>query len=183
VDRLCNEGLFPVEYLNTITSSGLPPHTLALKVGCPVILIRNLAQRKGLCNGTRMIVKVIQQRTIKLQFVNGSRAGQEVWIPRMDHVTAENFLPFIMKRRQFPVKLAFAITINKAQGQSLQTTGLWLPRPVFSHGQLYVALSRSGDPSKTKIFMQQIKGKQGRFQGLEGWYTKNIVWQEVLSDK
>ena len=112
--------------------------------------------------------------------MNGSQAGKEVWITRIDHVTAENFMPFIMNRRQFPLKLAFAMTINKAQGQSLQMTGIWLPHPVFAHGQIYVALSRSGVPKNTKILMKQIAGKQGTFVEYPGWYTKIIVYQEVL---
>ena len=173
-------GTFPVEYLNSISASGLPPHRLSLKVGCPVILIRNLDVSKGLCNGTRLIVKQILSRLLKLELMNGSQAGKEVCITRIDHVTAENFMPFIMNRRQFPLKLAFAMTINKAQGQSLQMTGIWLPHPVFAHGQIYVALSRSGVPKNTKILMKQIAGKQGTFTGYPGWYTKNIVYQEVL---
>ena len=73
------------------------------------------------------------------------------------------------------------MTINKAQGQSLKQVGIYLPCPVFGHGQLYVALSRSGNPSKTKIYMPQITGLQGKFEGKEGYYTKNVVYQEVLS--
>ena len=47
---------FPVEYLHTVTASGLPPHILELKENCPVILLRTLDQQKGLCNGTRLTV-------------------------------------------------------------------------------------------------------------------------------
>ena len=76
-------------------------------------------------------------------------------------LTAEGTLPFILRRRQFPIRLAFAMTINKAQAQSLKHLGLYLPSPVFSHGQLYVALSRSGIPANTKIFLNEVTNKQG----------------------
>ena len=174
-------GLFPTEYLNSINSSGLPPHLLTVKIGSPLLLIRNLNPKQGLCNGTRLVVKEVMNRLLKVEIMNGSHARHIAWIPRIDHLTAENFLPFTMNRRQFPVKLAFAMTINKSQGQTLQHTGLWLPEPVFAHGQLYVALSRSGIPENTKILMLDVKGKQGRFHGHEGWYTKNVVYQEVIT--
>ena len=74
------------------------------------------------------------------------------------------------------IKLAFALTINKAQGQTLQYMGLYLPRPVFSHGQLYVALSRVG--SKERITIMVLGGKA---LGVEGVHTKNVVYREVFT--
>ena len=92
-----------------------------------------------------------------------------------------------MKRRQFPVKLAYAMTINKSQGQSLKKVGILLNSgAVFNHGQLYVALSRAGIRENTKIFIRDIHGVQGKYnanhilQIEEGTYTKNIVYKEVL---
>ena len=112
--------LFPVEYLNSITASGLPPHRLCIKVGSPLILLRNMNQKQGLCNGTRLVTWQVLQRLLKVKIMNGSHAGKETLIPRIEHVTAENLLPlnFTMNpnRRQFPVKLAYAMTTNKLQG-------------------------------------------------------------------
>jgi hypothetical protein len=62
-------------------------------------------------------------------------------------------LPFIFHRLQFPVKLAFALTINKSQGQSLDSVGLDLTSSVFTHGQLYVALSRATSSSKIAVLL------------------------------
>lgn len=76
-------------------------------------------------------------------------------------------MPFQFKRLQFPVRLAFAITINKAQGQSLQQCGVDLETDCFSHGQLYVACSRAGNPKHLHI--HTTNGT-----------AKNIVHSQVL---
>ena len=89
----------------------------------------------------------------------------------------EDAFPFIMTRRQFPVRLAFAMTVNKAQGQTLKKVGVYLNEPVFGHGQLYVAMSRSGDPQSTKLFIKDIENKQGKFSDECGTFvcTNNVV--------
>ncbi|XP_071902732.1 uncharacterized protein [Coffea arabica] len=83
--------------------------------------------------------------------------------------------PFPIKRRQFPVKVAFGVTINKSQGQTLSNVGVYLPEPVFSHGQLYIALSRATSPSRLKILIVNRDN--------DPWnYTKNIVYREVFEN-
>nr|GEW91589.1 DNA helicase [Tanacetum cinerariifolium] len=67
------ELLYPNEYLNTLNFARLPPHRLELKIGAPIILLRNLNLKGGLCNGTRMTViqllsKVIEARIITEQW-------------------------------------------------------------------------------------------------------------------
>ena len=62
-------------------------------------------------------------------------------------------MPFVVKRKQFPVRLCFAMTINKAQGQTIEKLGLYLPTPVFTHGQLYVAVSRVKKKEDLKILI------------------------------
>lgn len=59
--------------------------------------------------------------------------------------------PFRWKRRQFPVRLSFSMTINKGQGQSLGKVGVYLSRDVFPHGQLYVPLSRVGRSNGLRV--------------------------------
>lgn len=83
--------------------------------------------------------------------------------------------PFQMQRKQFLIRLAFGITCNKSQGQSLSACGINLDWPFFSHGQLYVALSRVRNPENMKIL-----AKNSCFDGHEGCYTDNVVFSEVL---
>jgi len=70
---------------------------------------------------------------------------------------ASSRLPFVLSRKQFPVRLSFAITINKSQGQTIPNVGIYLPRHVFRHGQLYVALSRGDSQNSTKVLIKEGK--------------------------
>ncbi|KAL2901227.1 ATP-dependent DNA helicase PIF1 [Bienertia sinuspersici] len=169
------EGMEPTELLNSLNMSGLPNHCLDLKVGAPVILLRNMNQSIGLCNGTRLIIKKLGYRVIEAQVITGPRSGDSVLIPRIDLLPSEKKIDVQLKRRQFPLKLAFSMTINKSQGQTLNTVGIFLPRPVFTHGQLYVAISRVTSPSRLKILMKNKKDVPKNL-------TKNVVYREVLSN-
>lgn len=84
-------------------------------------------------------------------------------------------LPFKLKRKQFPIRLSFAMTINKAQGQTIPNVGIYVPKPVFSHGQLYVALSRGVSRNTTRIL-----AKPNKEVDKSGKSTKNIVYRDVL---
>ena len=107
------------------------------------MLLRNYSPRKGLCNGTRLLVVKIQPRPLVVRIVSGPCRDNVEAIPRICCDSSGNSeLPFVLRRHQFPVQLAWAITINKCQGQTLsERLGIYLPNPIFSHGQLYVALS------------------------------------------
>ena len=72
--------------------------------------------------------------------------------------------------------MAYAMTINKAQGQTLKHVGVFLPEPVFGHGQLYVALSRA--TSRKNLVVLVSNGR--KFQGDDSVYAKNIVYKDVL---
>ena len=115
-----------MEYLNSLNTGGLPPAKLALKIGCPVMLLRNLDVSMGLCNGTRMIVLEVRPRVLMCRIISGDPkfAGNVVFIPRITLTPSADTLPFPLQRHQFPVRLAFAMTINKSQGQSVITVGL-----------------------------------------------------------
>ena len=106
-----------MEFLNSLTPAGLPPHELRLAPGALVILLRNLHQDEGLCNGVRAIVMRCHARVLDVLIVSGTKAGHRVYIPRIALAPKQAELPITLKRRQFPVRLAWAMTIHKAQGQ------------------------------------------------------------------
>ncbi|XP_055910566.1 uncharacterized protein LOC129944932 [Eupeodes corollae] len=154
VDTIINEDEvvnYPTEFLNSLDLPGLPSHYLALKEGAPIIMLRNINQPR-LCNGTRLSVEKQMANLIEATILSGKYRGENVLIPRIPMIPSD--MPFEFKRLQFPVRLAFAITINKAQGQTLNICGLDLEQPVFSHGQLlqdrllsHFGLSRNDDDS------------------------------------
>ena len=143
------------------------------------MLIRNINPKEGLCNGTRLTVTYISNNLVKGLIQNGTHIGREAWIPRITLSTNE-LSPCQFTRRQFPIVLAFAITINKSQGQSLDKIGIYLPKPVFSHGALYVALSRCTNQRNIRLFILPIKGVQCGNIELEEAYTENVVYEEII---
>lgn len=164
---------FPVEYLNSIKVSGIPPHKLVLKEGVVVMLLRNLSQAIGLCNGTRLVVRRCLKHTVVCEIISGSHAHTTHLIPKIEMSPSDSNLPFDLVRVQFPLQLCFAMTINKAQGQSLERVGLYLPEPVFCHGQLYVAISRVTSPAGLVIFIEKEEGGTTTI-------TDNVVYEEVF---
>lgn len=95
-----------------------------------------------------------------------SGSGKSVLIPRIPTIPTD--IPFKYKRLQFPIKLCYAITINKCQGQTLNVSGIDLREKVFSHGQLYVAISRIGNP-------------KNQYCLIPSKFTRNVVYKEILT--
>lgn len=169
-----NDEALTHDFLNSITVSGLPKHSLRLKVGCPMMLLRNTDPTEGLMNGTRLQITQLLEFMVEARVITGEHVGDIVLIPRLLITPSDTRLPFKMRRRQLPLSVAFAITINKSQRQSLSEVGLFLPRPVFSHGQLYVAIYRVTSNKGLKILIVDKDGKPQK-------KTKNVVFKEVFN--
>ena len=162
--------MFPEEYLHSLMPTGLPPHRLTLKVGCIVTLLRNLNIKRGLCNGVRLVVRRMLDHVLDCELLTGPNAGTRVLIPQIKLKPAADGSNVPFTRRQFPVRLAFAMTINKAQGQTFDCVGVYLKDcPVFAHGQLYVAFSRVTSSLNLKVQLSS-----------NCHTTKNIVYHEIL---
>ena len=114
--------------------------------------------------------KCIDSKLLQCKVVE---TGRLVLIPRITFIPKPNEYPFEWSRRQFPVRSAFAITINKSQGQTLKYAGVWLRGQVFTHGQLYVACSRVCSPRSLKFAIEKPQKDQPSA-------AVNIVFKEVL---
>ncbi|CAN0903759.1 ATP-dependent DNA helicase PIF1 [Linum grandiflorum] len=168
------EAEYPVEFLNGLQIGNFPQHELKLKVGVPVILLRNLAQTIGLVNGTRMVIRTMGTWFIEVEILTGTHIGDRVYLPRLSLTSKQKSLDFTLVRRQYPIGLSYGMTINKSQGQTLQTVGLCLKRQVFTHGQLYLVVSRVTRRSGLKII--SCDGAAQPTQSM-----KNIVFCKILN--
>ncbi|CAI0422146.1 unnamed protein product, partial [Linum tenue] len=122
-----------------------------LHTDATALLLRNLNPAIGLCNGTRLMIVFLGHYVIKGLIMGGTSNG-----------------------RQFPVRLCYAMTINKSQGQTLQSVGVYLPKPVFNHGQLYVAVSRVRTATGLRLLIVNEPN-------IPSNYTRNIVYHEAFS--
>ena len=172
-----NKNLIPKDQLHATNPSGCPPHVLILKKNSVIMLLRNLDVSNGLCNGTRLVVKELYNHSI-LATTLGNKP-RDVLICRSTIVPSDTRLPFNLKRKQFPISLAFSLTINKAQGQSFERVGINLENAVFSHGQLYVALSRCKNPNNLFIKLKN-NTNNGNSTNQQITTTKNVVFSDIF---
>ncbi|XP_014786445.1 uncharacterized protein LOC106880832 [Octopus bimaculoides] len=106
------------------------------------MLLRNLDDTDGHCNGTHYIIVSLHDHVIEAEIVSGPYARSTLLIPRTPYVSQEMEFPFTFTWEKFPDKPGFALTCNKVPGQPFEQTGIYLPTQFFSLGQLYVTLSR-----------------------------------------
>jgi ATP-dependent DNA helicase PIF1 len=120
-DAAEEQGVYPVEVLNSLTPSGMPPPQLTLRVGAPVVFLRNLNRDQGMMNGTRGVILALRPWSVQVQLTTGPRRGESFVVPRINLTSSDggdDHIRFI--RRQLPLRLAYCMTINKAQGQTFR---------------------------------------------------------------
>ncbi|CAN1127860.1 ATP-dependent DNA helicase PIF1 [Linum perenne] len=166
---------YPLEFLNSLSFNGIPKHKLELKQFTVVMLLRNINPSAGMCNGTRILLTDLGEYVISGLIVSGTLEGTTVAIPRIILDVTDNKWPFTLRRRQFPIRICYAMTINKSQGQTLDHVCIYLPKPVFSHGQLYVAVSRVRSTNGLHILIPNNPPNPQN-------ETRNTVYQEILHE-
>ncbi|GKA04188.1 ATP-dependent DNA helicase PIF1-like protein [Tanacetum coccineum] len=123
-DSNFDDSIYIREFLNGLRMSGIPHHSIKLKIGTPIMLMRNIDQRAGLCNGTRLQVLRMGNNIIEAKIISGGSVGAICAIMRMLISPTDTKMLFKLNRRQFPIQVCFAMTINKSQGQTLSHVGI-----------------------------------------------------------
>lgn len=161
-----------LDYVMRHTPPGLPPHAVSLKVGSMCRLLHNFSIDRGLVKNVRVVIMGIGVRLITVCVLKEGvqDMGEDILIPRIIFET-ELRSGHTLCRRQFPLAPAYATTFNSCQGLTLDRVGIDLTYPVFSHGQLYTAVSR-------------IRNRQhGIFRlPLGDTSTINVTFMEILND-
>ncbi|KAL1330774.1 hypothetical protein AAHE18_12G134200 [Arachis hypogaea] len=148
------------EFLNSIRCSGVPNHELTLKVGIPIMLLRNIDHAAGLCNGTRLVVTKLGKHIIEALSISEKNSGNKFFIPRMTLSPSDHRIPFKFQRRQFTVMVSYTMTINKSQCQLVSRVGLILKKQAFTHGQLYILLchdDNNGNQTENVFFKEVFR--------------------------
>ena len=141
------------------------------------MLLRNFDAAQVHCNGTRYIVMSTSNNVIEGVVADGTHKGKRLFIPRIMMTPSDNIYPFTFTRKRFPIRSAFSFIANKSQGQTLKRVGIYLPKQMFCHGQLYVAMSRVGESRELKIYSSDYyKEPHERSKHL----VDNVVYPEII---
>ena len=163
---------YPPDYIASLSMKGAPPSILQLKVGAKYMCIRNLDAPRGIINGTMLRLLHIGRRYLQMQVLTGKSEGSvELMLKSKFTITPEaSGLPFTLLRVQYPLIPAYCLSVHKAQGQSLLRLGIVFESDPFTHGQLYVALSRVGGWDRVIAYHQ-------------GDDIRNIVLKHLLTNR
>lgn len=159
--------------LPRLAPPGVPAHALTVKVNGVYRLMCNYAPERGMVKNTRVLIRALGKRIITVRILRGI-GGVSVVDPEDILISRIPFTALLdtghtLVRRQFPLAPAYATTFNSCQGLTLDVVGVDLTRPVFSHGQLYTALSRIRHRSHARVRLRPGHA-----------YTRNVTYHEIL---
>jgi hypothetical protein len=162
-----------LDYYTKRTPPGFPPHVLNVKIGAVFRILRNLSIDRGIVKNTRVVITSLGRRLIgvkKISHIPGadSLEPEEILLPRISFLH-EHERGHTLLRQQFPLAPAYATTFNSCQGLTLDIVGIDLRQDVFSHGQLYTALTRIRNRNNAMILWHTNQME-----------TVNIVYDELL---
>jgi len=166
------------EIMNKFSDNQAPTYQLELKINDICILLGNYNREDGLTKNTRVRIVNITRKLIKVVTINTDYPIFAL-IPRyIFYLKLPYNNSFKIMRKQFPLRLAYALTMNRSQGQEFEKLLIDLSEAAFTHGHLYVALSRIRLKENLKIFCNQ--------ENLMDLYcgfivTKNVVYNEILN--
>ena len=163
------------DYLAMLNEPGVPPHQLHLKTGAICCVLRNLCIEKGLVKNARVRITELRRHIVRVELLRTTPSSDDsdcsFYLPRINFDFQPQNTSWTVRRRQFPLRLAYATTFNSCQGLTLDKVVLDLTTPVFAHGQLYTSLSRVRRSSDIRILLSPDN---------EDCQTVNVVHPELL---
>lgn len=136
------------EYATDYFNKNCPAaEVIELKVGAQVMLLSNLDLKRGLCNGSLGVVKAFTTTGVKVKFATTEEVVDRTeWQQKDQEVGTDGRIRYkvVAERQQIPLRVAYATTVHKCQGMTLDRAVMDLVE-AFAAGQIYVSLSRVRD--------------------------------------
>ncbi|KAE8233648.1 hypothetical protein CF326_g1310 [Tilletia indica] len=172
------ENLASPDFLNTLDQPGTPPHQLKLKVGALCVVMRNFSAADGLVKNAKVAVVRAGQRSVTVRILS---TGAEFTLPKITFEFQPAYFPFVIVRKQIPLKLAYALTFHGCQGATLDRTVVDCRLPVFTHGQRYASVSRCRHRSHTVALLSDTMAEHiDAARGTRPIQVNNIVYREFV---
>uniref|UniRef100_A0A183CMG6 ATP-dependent DNA helicase n=1 Tax=Globodera pallida TaxID=36090 RepID=A0A183CMG6_GLOPA len=173
-----------IENIYGKTPPGMPEHSLQLKIGAVMMVIKNISVAHGLCNGTRVQIITLGDNIITCRYIQGPRAGTEFAMHRHRFrfggrgKEVARYGAVKWTRLQFPLRPGFVITTHKAQGQTLARVGVHLSSSqCFAHGQFYVAMSRVRSSDDIRVLTSVRSCNR-----VQNWVVQPVVDKEDIEE-